>query len=332
MFRSLCLRLSLALALLAAALSPAVRAPAAYGTAALPSPQALDSLLTTTLRPPRDLYALTTRLKLHTTTPLDPYVNQVPPHYTVGSTARFYVSNDQETGYVTATATLVLTTAHAYFYVQNGFKYEPAAIARSAEIFEHSIYPTDRSLFGQEWTPGVDDDPHISIFNGHLPPSAAGYFSGEDLFPRAVNPYSNQRKMIFMSLAALTPGSSGYDEVLAHEFQHMIHFHLHPADEAWINEGDSILAQELNGYSDSGYALTKAGDPGAQLDAWSAGNSAPYYGGGYMWMLYCMNTTAAPGSSERSWPTAVTATWRCSTTCWRSWATHSGRTTYSPTG
>jgi len=26
----------------------------------------------------------------------------------------------------------------------------------------------------------------------------------------------------------------------------MIHAHLHPADEAWINEGDSVLAQVLN--------------------------------------------------------------------------------------
>jgi hypothetical protein len=271
---------------LIAGLAPAGPGHAATAGSSLPSPQALDSLLTTTVRPPRDLYDLTARLKLHSTTPVDPQVNHTPPNYPVGSTASFYVANDQENGFVTVSATLALKTAHAYFYVQQGFHVDPAALQRSAATWEQHTYPTDHALYGMEWTPGVDDDPHITIFNGQLPPGIAGYFSGEDLFPRVVNAYSNQRKMIFMNLANLTLGASTYDEVLAHEFQHMIHFHLHPADEAWINEGDSVLAQELNGYTDSGFPQTKDDFPGTQLDAWSVSNSSPYYGGGYLWMLY----------------------------------------------
>jgi hypothetical protein len=168
MIRLICLRASLALTMIAAGLAVAAPGNSAPSAMALPSPQALDRLLTTTLRPARDLYTLTEQLKLHTTTPINPYVNQTPPHYAVGSTVSFYVSNDQETGFVQEPAALELTSAHAYFYVQQGFKVDPAALRRSAQTFEQHTYPTDRALYGQEWTPGVDDDPHITIFNGHL--------------------------------------------------------------------------------------------------------------------------------------------------------------------
>lgn len=280
------IRIAVAATLLAAGSLPGTAATAGRAIFVAPSPQALDSLLTTTLRPARDLYALTESLKLHTTTPIDPYVSHSPTDYSVGTAAIFYLSNDAENGFVTARAKLVLETAHAYYYVQQGFKVNLPALARSAATFERTTYPTDRAIFGPEWTPGVDDDQHITIFNGHLPPRVEGYFSGEDLYPRVVNKFSNQRKMIYMSLSSLTPGAAAYDSVLAHEFQHMIHFNLHPADEAWINEGDSVLAQELNGYSDEGYAGAKAGSPNAQLDAWAPVDNSQYYGGGYLWMLY----------------------------------------------
>jgi immune inhibitor A len=278
------------LRVIAALLAVVVVAPGTPGhsassAVALPSPQALDTMLTSLQRPPRNLYALTARLKLHTTTPVDPYVNHAATDYPVGSVTRFYIGNGNRNGYTLQPATLVLKTAHAYFYVQQGVQPDLKALQRSADTFEHHSYPTDHTLFGKEWTPGVDNDAHITIFNGQVP-DVAGYFSGEDLFPRVVNAYSNQRKMIYMNLGAVQPGTNGYDSVLAHEFQHMIHFNLHPADEAWINEGSSVLAEELNGYGDSGFAAAKAAAPGSQLDAWDPVNYSPYYGGGYTWMLY----------------------------------------------
>jgi immune inhibitor A len=264
-------------------LTPGHAGPAAV---VLPSPVALNALLTSTLRPPRDLYALTQRLKLRSLTPIDPYVRHQPVDYPTGSTTNFYLSNAKQDGFISAPATLVYKTAHTYFYVQQGYKADAAALARAADTFEQHSYAVDRATFGQEWSPGVDDDQHITIFNGLLPPAVAGYFSGEDLFPTAVNRFSNQRKMIFMNLTYTKPGSTYYNAVLAHEFQHMIHFSLHPADEAWINEGDSMLAEELNGYGDGGYAAIKDSASGAQLTTWDQSGSGQYYGGGYLWMLY----------------------------------------------
>ena len=266
-------------------LLPSVPAHGARPSLATLNPQALDALLTTTRLPPRDLYALVARLKLHTTRPIDPIVNPTPVDYPVGHVAQFYIANGDTNGYMLRTAVLRYKTAHAYFYVQQGTTIAQAQLARSARTFEQRTYPTDRAVFGAEWSPGVDNDPHITIYNGAVP-DVAGYFYAEDLYPRSVNAFSNQRKMIYINLGATRPGTNYYDEVLAHEFQHMIHYHLHPADDAWLNEGSSILAQVLNGYTSSGFDQDKATAPSTQLDAWDVANSAPYYGGGYLWMLY----------------------------------------------
>ncbi len=258
---------------------------AASNVTALPTPLQLDHLVTTTLRPPRNLYAITERLKLHTTTPIDPLVNAKPTNYPVGYSATFYIANDGNNGYMVEHATIAYKTAHVYYYVQNGTHVDMAALIRSATTFEQHTYPTDHAAFGTEWTPGVDNDTHITVFNGNVP-GVGGYFSAEDLYPRVVNPYSNQRKIIYINLGAEEPGASGYDSVLAHEFQHMIHFHQHPADEAWINEGSSMLAQVINGYSADGLDQDKANSPDTQLDSFDYANFGPYYGGGYLWLLY----------------------------------------------
>ncbi|HWE63713.1 MAG TPA: hypothetical protein VHB98_18520, partial [Chloroflexota bacterium] len=88
-----------------------------------------------------------------------------------------------------------------------------------------------------------------------------------------------------INIASEQPGTAAYDETVAHEFQHVIHAHLHPMDEAWLNEGSSVLAQVLNGYSADGWDSQKAQQPDTQLDAWDPVSNIGY-GSGYLWMLY----------------------------------------------
>jgi len=53
------------------------------------------------------------------------------------------------------------------------------------DAFENKIYPTDREFFGSEWTPGVDDDPHIYIlYTSGLGANVGGYFYSPDEYPR----------------------------------------------------------------------------------------------------------------------------------------------------
>lgn len=243
----------------------------------------------------RNLYDLTRRLKLHSHTPINPYIRATPPDYQVGRTDTFYVAK-ATSGYFTMKATLFLKTAHAYWYVAQNMDIPHdtlmTLLRKSAHDFETHVYPTDHRAFGQEWTPGIDRDPRITVLNADLP-GVGGYYSAEDLYPRTVNPYSNERKMLYISITSYPLGTGSYDSTIAHELQHMIHWNQHERDDAWINEGSSVLAQVLNGYDADGQDGAFANAPGTQLDDFcygapdcSDGASIAHYGAGFLWMLY----------------------------------------------
>ena len=271
--------------LIALALAPADPGYAAGPTVVPPGPGQLSALLENTPNIPRNLYALTERLKLHTTTPINPIVNAVPTNYPVGREDQFYVSSGK--GNVLITARLLYKTAHAYFYVQDGTKVDMKKLSASAQLFEQKTYPEDHAAFGTEWLPGIDNDAHTTVLNVLLQGAGeGGYVYAEDQFPRSVYPYSNQRKIAYINLGATALGTPSYDATVAHEFQHVIHAHMHPMDEAWINEGDSVLAQLLNGYSADSWDAAKAQKPDSQLDSADPSTGTDIYANGYLWMLY----------------------------------------------
>ena len=243
----------------------------------------------------RDLYDLTRRLKLHRIAPIDPYVRATAPTYPVGHIDMFYVAQ-ATSGYFLMKATLLLKTAHANWYVQQDSSIPPdrllPLLRSSANDFETHVYPTDHAAFGQELPVGPDHDPRITILNANLP-GVGGYYSAEDLYPRGVNAYSNQRKMLYVNIDSYELGTPGYASTVAHEFQHMIHWYQHERDDAWINEGSSMLAQTLNGYSADGLDAAFAAAPGTQVSDFCYGppdcpddQASAHYGAGFQWMLY----------------------------------------------
>jgi len=260
-----------------------------------PAPESLRSLLQTeqvllmTPHPVRDLYSLAQRLKLHTPDPI-PHVGRTTPlNAHVGQEDAFWVSNQDTRRYSRITAKLVYVTAHVYMYVQDGQAVNLGALQFSANTFESKIYPTDRATFGSEWTPGIDDDVHLTILNAvGLGRNVGGYFTAQDEYPTNENPYSNQREMFYVSLDGPIPGSADYNSTLAHEFQHMIHWYQHPVDLSWTNEGMSVLAQHINGYPVGGLDQSFLQTPDTQLNDWSDAISmdSAHYGAGYLFMDY----------------------------------------------
>src|SRR5947208_8849076 len=243
----------------------------------------------------RNLYDLTRRLKLHSLAAINPYVRSSAPNYAVGRVDTFWVAR-ATSGYFSLKATLLLKTPHAYWYVQENMGIPQArllaALRISAHDFETHVYPTDHAAFGREWTPGVDHDPRITVLCANLP-GVGGYYSAEDLYPRSVNPFSSQRKMLYVNITAFALGTPDFDSTIAHELQHMIHWYQHERDDTWINEGSSVLAQVLTGYTPNGQDQAFAADPGTQLDDFCYGapecsDSAAYahYGAGFLWMYY----------------------------------------------
>ena len=75
----------------------------------------------------------------------------------------------------------------------------------------------------------------------------AGYFSSTDEFTTPVEPYSNAHEMFYVNLGVYDPGSFDYLSLLAHEYQHMIHFNADRGETVWVNEGLSELATLVAG-------------------------------------------------------------------------------------
>lgn len=180
-------------------------------------------------------------------------------------------------------ATLLHVSPHAFWYVQEGTTPFSNTIGEAAREFEEKTYPTVTRYFGAPWS----DQEHqrLTILQANIP-GVGGYYSGTDNYPPTINPYSNQRPMLYIN-ATLRPGSREYQAVLAHEFQHAIHWYADPDEETWVNEGLSELAADLVGYP-SGFVSAFLASPGIQLTQWpqDTEKSAANYGAAYLFMKY----------------------------------------------
>ncbi len=213
-------------------------------------------------------------------------VRTTPPDESVGSTHDFWTYDFAAKKNVKTTATLRLLTDHAKWWVANDASVDLNGLRTTANSFESKIYVTDRRLFGEEWSPGIDADPRINLVFARLPGSAAGYFSGSDEEPAWVNEFSAEREMIYLNTLGARVGSSDMDRILAHEFCHMIQFNTRRRSAVWFNEGHSVLCEKLNGFNPTdGEAYLRV--PDTQLNDWADLDTArPHYGLAFMFLEY----------------------------------------------
>lgn len=218
-----------------------------------------------------------------------------------GTVKTFWVHNTDTNEWTEIEARLEKVTEHAYFWFDTSRELvQKDAIDRAAEAFEQ-IYETVRAIYGSEWNPGIDGDPHIYILHPratalcNVTESTAhqcnllGYFSSTDELPVAVDPHSNQHEMFIMNMDKAIGGDQ-YLTTLAHEFRHMIEYNYDRHDDDWEVEGTAVLVEDLLGYQRDagsyGSAFTKGGTD-LQLNVWSKGRSAiNHYGQGYMFARY----------------------------------------------
>ena len=213
-------------------------------------------------------------------------VRTTPPDENVGSQHDFWTYDFAAKKNVRTTATLRLLTDHAKWWVANDASVDPNGLGTTANNFEGKIYPTDRRLYGEEWSPGIDADPRINLVFARLPGSAAGYFSGADEEPAWVNEFSAERKMIYVNTLGARVGSSEMDRILAHEFCHMIQFNTRRRSAVWFNEGHAVLCEKGNGFTPTdGEAYLRV--PDTQLNDWTDLDTArPHYGLAFMFLDY----------------------------------------------
>lgn len=192
---------------------------------------------------------------------------------TVGSVARFHVlSSESPVEFTAVGARLSYVGTYILIYVDtlapaNGFTADQ--LQAFGQLFDQTLYPLDLDTFG---TPSdIDQNGHLimllSPLVNALTPKAScategfvgGFFDGIDL---ASTDTSSNRGEIFYSLVPDPTGVAScahtVEDLLAetpatflHELQHLISFSQHvvahggPPEKGWLDEGMSIVAEEL---------------------------------------------------------------------------------------
>lgn len=213
------------------------------------------------------------------------------PVLAVGTRHTFWVTDVDTNESFQVQATLRQVTDHSYFWVQDEVAYAEEDLQALAQSFESEIYPTTREFFGSEWTPGIDEDPRLYVlFAEGLGSNLAGYFSSTDEMHPLAHDYSNAHEMFLLNADNLDMHEEFTYSVLAHEFQHMIHWFRDRNETSWINEGFSELAVFLNGF-EVGSDRIFIRDPDLHLNDWpnNEAQTSPHYGAAFLFLLYFMD-------------------------------------------
>jgi hypothetical protein len=248
-----------------------------------------EKTLNNTLVPNNDLRELAMRLKGIANIPET--IDEKVTDYSIGDKKEFNALNTDTNENFKVNTKLAYKTAHAYFWIEEGVKYDMAKVKKEGDLFENQIYPTDREFFGSEWTPGVDGDVHLYIIYCHgLGNNIAGLFSSIDSIHPLARPDSNGHESFFMSADNLNFGEEDYG-TLAHEFQHMIHWYRDRNEDTWMNEGFSVLAEFLNKFDTGGFDELYVMNPDQQLTDWpnDPDKTTAHYGESFLFLTYFLD-------------------------------------------
>lgn len=240
----------------------------------------MSQILNTKPLPEADIFALTRALRGKEGQPAKAFepVRTTPPDESVGTSQQFWTYDFTQKKNMRISASIRIITDHAKWWVQNDVSLDVNALRQNADFFESNIYPTDRRLYGSEWTPGIDADPHIDILVARIPGAAAGYFNSSDELPLWVNQYSAQREMVYINSLSARAGDRYLNTIVAHEFCHMIQYARKVRSSVWFDEGQAQLCELANGFPPA-HAQTFLAVPDTQLNDWpEIEQSQAYYG------------------------------------------------------
>jgi hypothetical protein len=244
--------------------------------------------LQTTIVPENDPYELACRLKN-----ICNVSKTVPAKtYKVGDKEKFWVLNSDTVKYFQIDAELLYITPHSYFWAEDGVDVNQREMKALMDTFETKIYPKDREFFGSEWTPGVDNDPHIYvIYAGGLGNNIGGAYNPTDESNPQVEEHSNAHETYILSSTADLANEYTYT-TLAHEFVHMIQEPTDRNDASWLIEGFAQVGSFINGYTLGGHDWVYIQDPDVQLNTWTDNNSpdfGPHYGQSFLYLAYFLD-------------------------------------------
>ena len=219
--------------------------------------------------------------------------------FNIGDTQTFWTKNIVENKFEETRAVLKAIGKNCYVFLEEGKTLTPEAIEKVRKSFDEVIYPTNTANFGSEWKPGIDGDDRIYLlmfdikdgYNG-TGGFVGGYFYAIDAYQQEKLPAhlkSNEREMLYLDINPSDPASDRFQNTIAHEFQHMIHFNQDSSEYTWVNEACSQIAPYLCGFGHANQVVSFMRTPDNSLTAWSKQQMLANYGQVYLWNYYIMH-------------------------------------------
>jgi len=192
--------------------------------------------------PPNDPFDLARRYRGVIADPLS--TADLYPEKAVGTEEAFWVIDLLNLENYQVSAELRHVGLRAQWYVAAGIAHgvEQGALERVAARFDQEVYP----LVADTIAGGRDLDGRVTILIADIA-GVLGYFSSADQYPVPVQPFSNERVMLFMAASGPIE-SDRFIGTLAHELQHVFQQTLDADESTWINEGLSEFASRVGGY------------------------------------------------------------------------------------
>ena len=233
-----------------------------------------------------------------------PDADLTPPNApldSVGNARSFSVYNLRQSSRVELDAILCTSTENVDYYLDVDLGLTCAAFSsRVTSHIENIVRPAIIANFAGD--PTAADDLRIAIVHADLP-GFGGYFDASDLYPTDINPYASGRPTLYLNAAggrSGNPRDATYDILVAHELQHAIHKLSDPDESTWVNEGLSVLAEQIvpTG-SRANYFLISCSP--TQLMAWPStpGAASCNYAGAGLLMRYLRNNYPGPDGTLR---------------------------------
>ena len=227
----------------------------------------------------------------------------------IGDQKTFYAVEFRNKNQYRLNATLRAIGTWCYIYVENT-EWQRTVNARTLAsvlwYFEQStpadsskgIYQIETELFGTP--PDTDGDDRVyllllDIRGDSLSQVIAGYFNqidqqrGQLRDPHTGKLYrSNELDLIYLDTDPTSAGDTEGVTILAHEFQHLIHWRNDPHEVAWVNESLSEFAMFSCGFSPLDHLSSFEANPELSLIHWDRDSVdlLANYGAVYLWSLY----------------------------------------------
>lgn len=140
-------------------------------------------------------------------------------------------------------------------------------------------YEINSTVFGEP-PDELDNDPKIYLLYYDFGISSDGFFNPDDMEEGGT---SNECEVVYLNCATgADPGEPYLNAVVAHEFEHMIHWKYDENEYSWVDEGCAELAMWLFGHADTISQFNT--NPDNDLTVWD-GTWADYIQC-YLWTLY----------------------------------------------